>query len=32
MKKPLPIVLVFALFAFIGNIAMAQTFDYPVLG
>jgi len=32
MKKPLPIVLFIALFAFIGNIAMAQTFDYPVKG
>ena len=32
MKKFLPIVLAFALFAFIGNTAIAQTFDYPVKG
>ena len=32
MKKSLPIVLAFALFAFIGSSALAQTFDYPVKG
>ena len=32
MKKSLPIALAFALFAFIGNVALAQTFDYPVKG
>ena len=32
MKKSLPIALVLVLFAFIGNMAKAQTFDYPVKG
>lgn len=32
MKKSLPFVLAFVLFALIGNTALAQTFDYPVKG
>ena len=32
MKKSLPIVLAFALIAFIGNTVLAQTFNYPVKG
>ncbi len=32
MKKSLPIALVLALFALIGNTALAQTFNYPVKG
>ena len=32
MKKSLSFALAFTLFAFIGNIALAQTFNYPVKG
>ena len=32
MKKSLPIILAFALIAFIGNTVLAQTFNYPVKG
>ncbi len=32
MKKSLSFTLAFTLFAFIGNIALAQTFNYPVKG
>ena len=32
MKKSLPFALVLALFALIGNTALAQTFNYPVKG